>query len=143
MANPTTAPEVVIATMLQTAAVGTLGTSIFYGPESPKGTGIPHLCNFVVCYGGPPPVPYLGGEDFREFSVQVLTRGNPAAFSAGLSRARSTWVALQRGTIPAGQITEGYVARGALVRESDPVYLGKDDQERPRWVSNVRLWFKG
>lgn len=143
MANPTTGPEVVIATMLATASVGVVGTDIFYGPESPKGTGIPHLSTWVVAYGGLAQ-PYFGGtQDYREFAVQVLTRGNPAAFAAGLARARATWAALQRGTIPGAQVSEGYLSRGSLVREGDPVFLGRDDQERPRWVNNVRLLYKG
>lgn len=145
MSNPTTGPEIVIATMLETASVGTVGEDIFYGPEQPHHASVvPHLSSWVVTYGGPAPMPYFKGEqDFREFAVQVLTRGNPGDFSGGLSRARATWLALQRGTIPGAQVTEGYITRGSLVRESDPVFLGRDDLERPRWVTNVRLWFKG
>lgn len=143
MSNPTTGPEVIVADVLVAAGVATKGTNLFHGPEVPRGQGVPDKAIFAVCTGGPPPEPYLGGEDWREFSVQVLTRGEAGGFSAGLTLARSAWLALHRGTLTAGQIALGYIARGSLVRESDPVYIGRDDLERPRWVSNARLWFKG
>ena len=92
----------------------------------------------MLTTGGPPPEPYLGnGEDFREFVIQVTTRGDVNGWDAGLATAQDIWVNLHRGTLVAADYF------GILMREPAPVPLPNDDLDHPRWVNNVRLWYSG
>lgn len=145
MANPATGPEVAVADIIVAAGVtiagvvAAKGTNLFHGPIEPAAPGtIPHAGIWAVAVGGPINQAYIGNsEDFREFVVQITTRSNVGDFATGLATARAAWVALQRASgLPADYF-------GCQVREPDPVYIGKDDQEHHRWTNNIRLWYSG
>lgn len=148
MANPTTAPETVLADLIDAANVsigGTAaakGTNVWDGPERPPKTGlIPEASIFCCPYGGPRPLPYLGtGDSFRQLMVQVLVRGVVGKFREARDTAYAAHAAVHIPTLSDGLKSEGYIAAYA---SQEPVYLGVRDDERPRFSFNVRLTFKG
>lgn len=136
MAEPSTAPEVVIADRLNGQYSLVSGTNLFSGPERMVGTGIPSAAVFCAPYGGLPPVPYLGNTaDVRSFSVQVLVRGDPDTRDTTLTLARQIWNRLQR-FAPTGYID-------CLCNQSAPVDLGMANDDRPRFSINLSLRYSG
>jgi hypothetical protein len=126
------APDLAVATILQTAGVGTLGSTIFRGPVRPVGAGVPHKAAFCLATGGPAPESQCAanvGPDILRATVQVRVRGNVGDYGGGVGFARQIWTALQRATY------SGYM--GIVCRESEPVYLGRDDTEHDEWSVNV------
>jgi hypothetical protein len=143
MGYPSSAPEVEVSQILANAVATTgcvLGTNLFRGPMLMPSATVPRACTFVFppVVPGPRPAPYLGiGQDDREFIVQVLHRGSSDGYEVGAGISRAIWTALHR----ASPLSSGYYA--IYVREPDPLYIGLDNLEQPRWVMNIRLWYKG
>jgi hypothetical protein len=126
------APDLAVATILQTKGVGTVGTTIFRGPVRPVGAGIPHKAAFCLATGGPAPLTHDAGNagpDILRASVQVRIRGNVGDYANGVAFARAVWFALQRATYT------GYMS--VICQESEPIYLGRDDTEHDEWSVNV------
>lgn len=147
---PTTAPETVVVNTIVAAgitidgAAAALGTNVFDGAEvsADSGAGIPDAAFFCVTYGGPTPKPYLGiNKDYRQFMVQVVYRGLSNNFESGVATARLAYEALHAVALSNSLKTEGYIF--VFAKESDPVYLGLNDLEQPRWSFNLRLGYKG
>jgi hypothetical protein len=123
-----------VATALQTAGKGTLGSTIFIGLEAPSDSLVPISCIFVVGTGGPPPDDFLGDTSKRGIKhhrVQVLVRGARNDFQAGAAAALGALEALNLATV------SGVLKCG--VEQSEPAFLGLNDQEQPRWTINVML----
>ena len=128
-------PDNDIASRLQTAGVGTVGTNIFRGGMRPVSNLIPHAAIFVLPTGGGGPTPFLdaGATDFSRPTVQILIRGNVGAYIATLNTAKSCITAVHKSTI------SGYFQ--VLARNPDPLYLGLDDTEHPMFSVNVELFY--
>ena len=134
-------PEMDVATYLSTAGLGLmLGTNLYTGAVLPANVdghqgNVPGLSVFVNSVGGPPPLPYMGpaatAGSLYSHGIQVRVRGYPDAQAAGLVLARQVRNALHRATIP------GYLF--CLVKESQPLYLGVDANNRHQWSINVDL----
>lgn len=141
---PTPTPDADLATRLAaglTSALGagyvygTTGANIFRGPPRKPGNGIPVKAMFCLATGGPVPQQYTtdgSTSEVRYTSVQVTIRGDVEAFGAGQTLARACRDALHKSTI------SGYF--NVEVRESEPTFIGVDDQESPRWTINVSMW---
>ena len=123
-----------IATTLQTAGVGTVGTNIFRGGMRPVSNVIPHACIFVLPSGGEGPLPLIdaGSEDYTAPTVQILIRGNVGTFIATQTTAVACITAVHKSTI------SGYFQ--VLARNPEPLYLGLDDTEHPMFSVNVQLF---
>lgn len=150
MPNPSTSPETVIVNAIVAAGIqidgeaAALGTNVFNGAEisADEDAGIPDAAFFCVTYGGPTPKPYLGvNQDYRQFMVQVVYRGLANNFGSGVATARQAHDALHAVTLSNPLKTEGYIF--VFAKESDPIYLGLNDLEQPRWSFNLRLGYKG
>lgn len=130
-------PDSDLVTALDTALSLASGTNLFRGPVREVSADCPPTAVFCLTTGGPPPSPYIGiGEDFRRSTVQVRIRSDLAdTFETGQELARSVLTALQRAVV------SGYV--WCYVRESEPNYLGQDDNENHEWSVNVELAWKG
>jgi hypothetical protein len=132
------APGADVVTRLNSAVAAlTSGTNLFEGPVRPPRATVPATAVFVLATGGPPPEPYLGqGIDWRVSNVQATVRGEVGAgFAAGQTLARSVLDAIQRGGL------SGYVR--VLVVESEPTYLGQDENGHYLWTVNARLGWDG
>jgi hypothetical protein len=123
-----------IATKLQTAGVGTVGTNIFRGGLRVPSSLIPHAALFVLPQGGGGPEPLVdgGARDYTRPTVQVLIRGNVGTFLTTQTTAESVLNALHKSTI------SGYFQ--VLARTPQPLYLGLDDTEHPMFSVNVELF---
>lgn len=143
MPNPAIIPETEIANRLVAGGLSlTLATNLFVCPLMPPSDLIPRECTFAFAsQPGPPPKMYFGvsptREDFREFWVQVVHRASPDAWTTGLAKSRAIFAALHRVT-PSGT---GYFS--IHCRDADPVFMGLDNLECPRWTINAVLWYKG
>jgi len=131
-----TTPDVDVATRLGAAGIGlTLGTNLFAGPVRAYVDGtVPHQSVFCLATGGPPPEPFCGdptNKDFRRSKVQVRTRSNLEDFDGGQTLTRNTRNAIHKASVV------GYV--DVEVLESEPNYLGKDEDGHHEWSINVEL----
>lgn len=140
MSNPAVSPPAAVAALLngQTLASVTLasGTNLFSGPERPKSQGIPSQALFCCEYDGPAPSPFLGqSTDLRTFKVQLLIRGKPGDYDGTKALADACVPPLQR-AIPSGYID-------CLCLSSGPGYLGRNQNDEPRFSLNLQLRFKG
>lgn len=121
-----------VATAMQAAGLGTVGVDIFIGQERPSGDGFPVAAYFVLSTGGPPPDDFLGDSQRRgvkHHRVQVIVRGVPGDLSAGLSAAISAHAALHHATVTG--------AIRCAAQQSEPVFIGTNDQEQLRWSINL------
>ena len=110
------------------------GTNLFAGPM--RGTDFtPAPAVFLLNTGGPPPSPYLGGqrESYFRATVQVLVRGAPGDQLAGENFARGVFQHLHLGAV------SGYV--GIFARDSQPAYLGDDEDQHGQWSINVECQY--
>jgi hypothetical protein len=123
-----------IATRLQTAGVGTVGTDIFRGGIRIPSSNIPHAAIFVLPSGGGGPDPLInaGATDFTRPTVQMLIRGNVGAYITTQTTAQAALDAVHKSTI------SGYFQ--VLARTPQPLYLGLDDTEHPTFSVNVELF---
>lgn len=143
---PATSPEpdVDVATVLNGA--GGLGAqwlfnpgdpttaNIFVGPVRPQEGGIPANAIFVLAFGGPAPLPYLGGVASGSMyfaRVQVVVRSAPDAYGTGINTARDVRTLLHK------IAPSGYIA--AYAEQSEPMYLAQDEAGNHLWSINFRL----
>jgi hypothetical protein len=146
MANPSTAPEVVIATLLETAglsiggAAADIGVNLFHGVErSSESPGVPTASVWCIPTGGPAPKAYFENpaqEDYRVLTVQVVSRSAPGDTDAGLATARAAVPILHRADV------SGFGYFSCTVRD-EVQSLGANDHEEWRWSFNAELWYKG
>ena len=124
-----------VATRLQAAGVGTVGTDIFRGGMRPPSSLIPHRAIFVTPSGGTGPSPLLetaSGEDYFRPRVQIFIRGNVGAYILTQTLAESCITALHKSTI------SGFFQ--VLATNPEPLYLGLDDTEHPMFSVNIELY---
>lgn len=123
-----------VATRLQAAGVGTVGTNIFRGGLRIPSATIPHAAIFVLPTGGGGPDPLInaGATDYSRPTVQLLVRGNVGTYITTQTTAQSALTALHKSTI------SGFFQ--VLARTPEPLYLGLDDTEHPMFSVNVELF---
>ena len=130
-------PEETLATYVATnVAALTLGTNCFYGPVTPD----PSKGVWIFPTGGTPVTRFLGEtENEKHTMIQVRTRSDKQDFDGGLVLARSV------SDVIIGAIHDATFAAylDLFVLQSDPLYLGQDDQGLPEWSQNVEAHFKG
>lgn len=111
----------------------TYGTdgNLVVGPVRAVGEGVtPQLSVFVLQGGGVAPSPYMGqGESWHLSRVQVTVRSALGLFGQGEALARALHAKAHLATV-AGLT---FIHAG----ESDPVYLGSDDEGAHRWAFNL------
>jgi hypothetical protein len=109
------------------------GGNLLLGPvRSFKEAGIEQLAVFVIQSGGQQPLPYMGQDEGWHVSrVQVTVRSELHSFAAGEALARALHARANRNTPP------GYTY--CLAAESDPSYLGTDDDGSHRFVFNLNV----
>ena len=133
----TTPAEETVAAALATLSYGTLGSTIFYGPESVVAAsgdkfGSPAECIFVMDAGGPAPAPFLDGSTSEwEEVVQIIKRGPHNEWEATKADALEMMHSLQRYALT------GYYF--CLVTQPNPTYLGQTDTGLHRFSFNVRV----
>ena len=124
-----------LATYLQTAGLGTIGTTVFMGalPMDDPATGVQDACIAVLAVPGLPPVRAHDLTKYERPVVQILTRGAPYAFAAAWTVATAAWEALDG---LANQTLSGvqYISIMAL---QSPWRLKVDELHRPFIVFNV------
>ncbi len=105
--------------------------NLLIGPVRPAGEGLmPQLAVYVLQSGGPPPSPYMGqGESWHVTRVQVTVRGAIGAYLTAAALAR----ALHAKAHLLAMAGYTYCKAG----ESDPAYLGTDDENAHRFVFNL------
>lgn len=138
MSFPATPPAEVVANLLVAGGLSlTLGTNLFLGPERPPNAGIPHVATFVQVYGGVVQ-PLMGvSSDYQVSRIQVLHRGAVDAYKAAQDFARSMMPVLHR----VDPSESGYF--DCTVLQPEPLFLGRDDTEHPRFIINVQTRFLG
>jgi hypothetical protein len=129
-------PEAALLTRIEAAGYGTAGTDLFSGGERPADvvTGVPVEATFCRNSGGPPPRSWMNAraEHIRLSDVQIIVRGKADTEETLIAKARNIMLAVTN-TVPAG-----FLDCEAL--QSNPVDIGRNDKQEPRFVVNVRLW---
>jgi hypothetical protein len=111
------------------------GTNLFAGPIRDLPGTIPDKAVFCLATGGPAPEAFVSaatGNEERYHAVQVRVRGNPRDFASAVTLARGVRDTLHR-TVPSGYLE-------CAVRETEPNYLGQDEQGRDDFSINVELY---
>jgi hypothetical protein len=134
----TLTPETDVGAALATALGLVDGTAIKYGPpRAAASVGNTGAIIWVTPYGGQAPEPFLNAAvdgSFYLSSVQVLIRGAPDAFQAGLATARQVRDALHTKQ-PAAYVSW-------LVNSSEPLYLGPNEVGEHEWTVNITARWK-
>lgn len=132
MTLPATATDV--ATFLAAAGHGTVGTDIFNVPEQPESNIFPAAAVFCVLYAGDQD-DYVGQtpQGIYKPKVQVTVRGaqQAAAWATGEAKARAV-----RDALHAVALGGSYIDCRTL---NGPNFIGKNDQDQPRWTINVAI----
>ena len=118
------------------ASVGALGlvaaTNLFTAEEIPAAVSVPGV--YVRPAGGPPPDPYFGsGGSDHIMQVSILVRGQTDKDPEGWALSRAVSDALQKASI-----SPFY---SVLLRDSQPVFLGRDDHDAPGWSIGLECRF--
>lgn len=107
------------------------GGNLLVGPVRAVGESIVQPAVFVLQNGGRAPQPYMGqGESWHVTRVQVTIRSGINGFAEGEALARALHVRAH-----AKDLGASYTF--CLAAESDPLYLGTDDDNAHRWAFNV------
>lgn len=131
-------PALDIATALQSAALGTLGTDLYVSTvldDDAGGTIVPDAAIFVAQSSGAAPQPFLGGSDAEDIYfviVQIRIRSARNSYQAALARLPLIHEALHK------QQPAGYISW--LV--DPPIQLGPDDKTRHEWSVNVAVLYQ-
>jgi len=118
------------------------GTNLFSGPERANKVGVPSNSVFVRNSGGMPATPYFANSpqgDDRQSSLQVIVRSNPNDYGGGSIFARDVFALIQRAAVSGPSSNYIY----CLCRQSDPVYVGQNDQALHQFSINVLMRWTG
>lgn len=126
--------ELDVARLLEAAGLGSLADGLPTLYAGPYPAGAPDA--FMACRasGGEAPERYLAGTGraLHQETVTVLVRGErgPNGYLEGRTRAHAAWEALFE------SFPEGYVQ--VVAEGAGPMWLGEDDEGRPRWSFTTR-----
>jgi hypothetical protein len=133
----TTIPDspTLVATYLAGAGLGlTAASNLFTSEELPSTDGGPIPGVYVRPSGGPAPSPYFGsGGSDHIFQLSILVRGEKDRDPEGWSLARSISDSLQKASI-----SPFY---SVLLRDAQPVFIGRDDHDAPGWSIGLECRF--
>lgn len=138
MATPIPDSPSLVATFLAGAGLNlTTGTNLFTSEEipAPDPATTPTVPTvYVRPAGGPPPAPYFGsfGSD-HIMQMSILVRGVRDQDPESWVLARSVSDSLQKATI--------LPFYSVLLRDAQPVFLGRDDHDRPGWSIGLECRF--
>jgi hypothetical protein len=119
-----------IATHLGTTIASlTLATNLFNGPVVPGND----LAVFCTLNGGPAPFMHLAQSYEKYSNVRVIVRSAPRGYGAALDLAQEVWTALQGQR----QLDADWV--DLLMVESEPQYLGMDDDDHHLWQMTAQV----
>ena len=123
--------DIALATHLgDDVAALTLGASVFYAPVSPPNDFVPDEAVFCILGGGAAPIAKNGQADvISQPECQIRVRGAKRDYTGGLDLAR-----LVLASVNFAPLTD-YIDVRAV--ESEPNFLGNDDQDSPEWSINV------
>jgi Bacteriophage minor capsid protein len=124
-----------VATLLQMAGVGTVGTTLFKGTiplDTPATVETPLLALLEV--PGLPPLRTHDGQRIGQNVLQVVSRGRAHGYEAARQQAQLAWLALD-GVVNATVSGVVYLMIQAL---QDPFLLKIDDMHRPFVVFTIR-----
>lgn len=138
-------PSAALATIIDAATASlTLNTNLFIqeerdpGSAAEDGTGIPLTACFVLNNGGEPPESYCNNDPsavkLYKPAVLIRTRCEPGAFATGQALARTIRDAVH------DYPPSPYIL--CKVRESEPLYIGEDDNRCHVWEQNVDMWIE-
>ena len=130
-----TEPDLDLVNAIDTAlATLTLGTDLFRGVMRAVGPGSPNEAVAVLATGGPQPLAYLDGTAIERYfsALQIRIRSIERSFRTGQALARSVRDVAHHASIA------GYIDTRVL--ESEPLYLGSDDEGNHEWSINVEMW---
>lgn len=116
---------------LEGAALGTLGTDIFYGPMRDS-SQVPDAVITILVTGGAAATPFFGGPSaggLRRPRAQVQVRSDQQDYRTGYTTAQAVYTALHK------QDPAGYA--GWLCDE--PFFVEVDQQGRARWSLNLSV----
>jgi hypothetical protein len=121
-----------VATHIGATVAGfTYLTNVFDGPVRPV-PAAPAKAVFVLATGGPPPEARIGETQADRFpALQIRTRGDKNDFAGGLADARAVRDAVHYAPLA------GWV--DVRVQETEPNYLGEDNNGHPEWSVNAEL----
>jgi hypothetical protein len=127
-----------LASYLQTAGVGTVGSSIFKGllPLDDPYTPVPDLVVALIETPGFAPfhVHDAAAPDFEQPTVQVLARGEPLDYAGARAKAQEAFVALDG----LHNQTLGSTTYLWVTAMQSPFYLHSDELLRPIIAFNLR-----
>lgn len=114
----------------------TTGTNLFYGPVRPPDNYVPSEAVFCLKTGGFPPEAVLGKSLENHIkSVQIRVRGDKMDYSSGQTLADS----IRDAFLGATNVTGYFDTR---LMQTEPNYLGVDQDGHHEWSINVQLWVK-
>jgi hypothetical protein len=130
--------EEIIAQYLEDQDVGTYneaGANIIIGPMKPPSQYVPVESIWIISTGGAAPDHVFGGMyTIQKPTVQILVRGSPNDYKGSKGLAQSVYDALN-GAEPEG-------VWPILPMQSEPVWVGPDESNRPIWSINLLIRFK-
>ena len=110
----------------------TTADNLFIGPVEPTSSLFPAECVFLLPTGGISPQGFVGMDTYVWFNdIQIRIRWTKKRFWDGYTLARRLRALLHYAPI-ADTIS-------VLVRESEPNYIGEDDEGNPEWSLNVTM----
>lgn len=127
-------PEQDLGALLASSLGLTLGQDCVEGPVRPPDGLIKQKAVFVLPTGGPAPEPSRPTKAIRYASVQLRIRGDVDKYDAGLLFARAIRDVTHFAAIA------NYI--DCEVLESEPNWLGYDNEHCPEWSHNVRMKFE-
>lgn len=123
-----------VATKLNSASVATTNVDMFVGADKTRiPSPEPDAVVYVFGNGGAAPEPYIGTSKksvYRQ-KVSIIVRGAPQDYATAKTRALLVITTLHLATL------SGYVS--CLSQDSEPTWLGYDNNSRPGFAVNVVL----
>lgn len=121
-------PAFDVATLLQTAGVGTLGANIFIG----KQPDTPNACITLFDVGGPSPNP-VWGRDSSEYSV--LIRGDRNDYNGAHTKA----IEVKNALLGLPNQVIGDAIYSLFYMRTDTTFISYDSEDRPTFSQNWRI----
>jgi len=131
---PATATDVAAFLAAAPQSLGTVGATIFQVPEQPEDEIYPAAAIFCVVYAGEQDddVGDLPHGVYKP-KAQITVRGaqTPDAWATGEAKARAA-----RDALHSASLGGSYISCRVL---NGPNFIGKNDQDQPRWTINVAI----
>lgn len=127
-------PATAVATVLQTAGYGTLGTDVFLGPVRPRSAQVLLRSVFVVATPGGPGAEGVYGAPFKVRAAAVQVRVRHDQYAAGVLKAQQMYDSLAT-TVPSGYLI-------LRMGQSGPLWIGQNENGDYEWSINVEAIYE-